>query len=81
MVPWERSFVVEEKHTWVRCRGIPLRVWSRDYFEKKAYLVGSLVNVDEATIGKKEMEFVRLCIRLLVGGEAKMEKLLNINGV
>ncbi|KAK7356306.1 hypothetical protein VNO80_15575 [Phaseolus coccineus] len=79
--PWNNGFAMEEKLVWMRCRGIPLRFWSRQCFEKIRGLVGSLVEVDEATIGKEVLEYTRLHFRVLVDGEAKMIKYVCVNGI
>jgi len=74
VVPWNNNFAVEERLVWVRCRGLPFRFWSRQCF-------GTLVEVDDATTTKEVSEYVRLCVRVSMGGETKMVKLLRVNGI
>ena len=50
VVPWDDIFVVEDKIVWIRCKGIPLKFWSKHCFEQVAPLVGSLIEVDVATL-------------------------------
>jgi len=57
LVPWDDSFVVGEKFVWVRCRGIPLALWSSQCFEFIGSLVSSLVEVDDAMITREVVEF------------------------
>ena len=28
IIPWEDNFVVLDKFVWVRCRGLPLKLWN-----------------------------------------------------
>jgi len=46
IVPWDDSFTVNERYAWVRCRGIPLHLWSRHCFERVGALVRKVVEVD-----------------------------------
>ena len=54
VVPWDDIFVVEDKIVWVRCRGISLKFWSKHCFEQVAALVGSLIEVDVATLSSTQ---------------------------
>ena len=72
--PWDASFVVDEKFVWVRCRGVPLALWSYQCFETIGSLVGSLVEIDEATITREVVEFARLRVRISIGSVAKLVK-------
>jgi len=47
--------------------------------EKTAALLGTLVEVDEATLALDELEFARLRIRVTVGCEAKLTLYMKIN--
>ncbi|ESW33234.1 hypothetical protein PHAVU_001G053800, partial [Phaseolus vulgaris] len=64
VVPWDNSFVVEDKVVWVRCRGIPLKFWNKNCFKQVATLVGALIEVDVATLQQKVLEFARLKVRV-----------------
>ena len=72
--------MVGEKFVWVRCRGILLTLWSSRCFEFIGSLVGSLVEVDDATITREVVEFARLRVKIPVGRDAKMVKQVQING-
>ncbi|KAL9325748.1 hypothetical protein ACSQ67_006393 [Phaseolus vulgaris] len=68
IVPWDDSFKVNERYAWVRCRGIPLHLWSRHCFERVGALVGKVVEVDQATMAREVLEYVRLLDRYSVVG-------------
>ncbi|KAK7378163.1 hypothetical protein VNO80_03600 [Phaseolus coccineus] len=59
ITPWSNSFMVAEKYVWVRCRGIPLKLWSSQCFELIGALVSSLIKVEEATTSREVLEFAR----------------------
>ncbi|ESW15862.1 hypothetical protein PHAVU_007G108700, partial [Phaseolus vulgaris] len=80
IVPWDDSFAVGKKFVWVRCRGIPLALWSNQCFESVGSLVGALVEVDNATVTREVVEFARLRVRIPVGSDTRMVKQVQING-
>ena len=61
--PWGEGKVVGNKVVWTRCRGIPLSLWIVDCFRKILHKVGSLVDVDEATLNWEKVEYARLKVR------------------
>ena len=79
IVPWDDSFAVGEKFIWVRCRGIPLALWSNQCFESIGSLVSALVEVDNATVTREVVEFARLRVRIPVGSDTRMVKQVQIN--
>jgi len=81
IVPWEESFAVDEKVVWVRCRALPLSMWNRGCFERVAAQVGSLVEVDGATLEFEDLEFVRLRVRAPVGPAIHMVTEMKINDI
>jgi len=80
IIPWEEQFVAVDKLVWVRCRGLPLKLWNVDFFKHVAALLGTLVEVDEATLAL-ELEYARFKIRVSVGCEAKLTSYMRINEV
>ncbi|ESW30479.1 hypothetical protein PHAVU_002G156300 [Phaseolus vulgaris] len=81
IIPWNEQFVAVDKLVWVRCRGLPLKLWNYDCFKHIAALLGTLVEIDEATLALEEMEYARFRIRVSVGCEAKITSYMNINDV
>jgi len=45
-------------------------LWNRKCFEKIGALVGTLMEIDEATLALERLEYSRLCIKLPVDSEA-----------
>jgi len=76
IIPWEYHF---NKLVWVRCRELPLKLWNPECFEKLGSLLGTLVEVDDATLTLKELEYARLNVRVPVGCEAKQTSYIRIN--
>jgi len=81
VVPWDNSFAVEDKVVWVRCRGIPLRFWNKNWFKQVATLVGALIEVDFATLQQEVLEFARLKVRVPVGGKSRLMKNIWFNDI
>ncbi|ESW34547.1 hypothetical protein PHAVU_001G161800 [Phaseolus vulgaris] len=81
IIPWEEQFVAVDKLVWVRCRGLPLKLWNTDCFKHIAALLGTLIEVDEATMALEELEYARFKIRVSVGCEAKITSYMKINEV
>jgi len=81
IIAWEEQFVAVDKLVWVRCRGLPLKLWNSECFKHIAALLGTLVEVDEATIALEELEYARFKIRVSVGCEAKLTSYMRINEV
>jgi len=79
IVPWDDSFAVSEKIASFRCRGILLTLWSNQCSKRIGALIGTLVEVDEGTISKEVLEYARLCIRIPLGEEVKLEKSTRLN--
>lgn len=79
-MPWDESFIVNERFVWVRCRGIPLHLWSRHYFESVGELVGKVVEVDQATVARNVLEYVRVRVCIPVGVLLRVKK-VSINGL
>jgi len=79
-VPWDDSFTGNERYTWVRCRGIPLHLWNRHCLERVGALVGKVVKVDQVTMAREVLEYVRLRISILVGISPCEKKEVSING-
>ena len=81
IIPWNEQFVAVDKLVWVRCRGLPLKLWNYDCFKHITALLGTLVEIDEATLALEEMEYARFIIRVSVGCEAKITSYMKINEV
>jgi len=81
IIPWNEQFVAVDKLVRVRWRGLPLELWNYDCFKHIAALLGTLVEIDEATLALEEMEYARFRIRVSVGCEAKITSYMNINDV
>ena len=81
IIPWEEQFVAVDKLVCVRSRGLPLKLWNTDCFKHIAALMGTLVEVDEATLDLEELEYARFKIRVSVGCEAKITSYMKINEV
>ena len=81
IIPWDEQFVAVDKLVWVRCRGLPLKLWNTDCFKHIAVLLGTLIEVDEATMALEELEYARFKIRVSVGCEAKITSYMKINEV
>ena len=81
IIPWEEQFVAVDKLIWVRCRGLPLKLWNSECFKHIAALLGTLVEIDEATLALEELEYARFKIRVPVGCEAKITSYMKINEV
>ena len=81
IIPWEEQFVAVDKLVWVRCRGLPLKLWNFDCFKHIAALLGTLVEIDEATLALEELEYARFKMRVPVGCEAKITSYMKINEV
>jgi len=81
IIPWEEQFVAVDKLVWVRCRGLPLKLWNSDCFKHIVALLGTLVEIDEATLALEELEYARFKIRVSVGCEAKITSYMKINEV
>ena len=81
IIPWEDQFVAVDKLVWVRCRGLPLKLWNTECFKHIAALLGTLVEVDEATMTLDELEYARFKVRVSVGCEAKITSYMRINEV
>lgn len=71
--------MVTDKKTWVRCRGNPLALWSCECFERIGNLIGTFVEVDKACVAKDILKFVRLCVKIPLGGESSWVKQVWIN--
>ncbi|KAK7353805.1 hypothetical protein VNO80_19257 [Phaseolus coccineus] len=56
----------EERLASVRCKGIPLALWSNRCSESTGALVEKFIKVDEANVGREVLEFVRLCFSVPV---------------
>lgn len=50
IAPWKDPFVAVDKLVWVHCRGIPLKLWNVECFEKIVALLETLVEADKATL-------------------------------
>ena len=81
IIPWEENFVAVDNLVWVRCRGLPLKLWNYDCFKHIAALLGTLIEVDEETLALEELEYARFRIRVTVGCEAKITSYMKINEV
>jgi len=78
--PWSESYVAGHKIFWVRCYGLPLTLWNKDYFSKVVGEVASLVDIDASTLSWENLEFARLQVRLIKSGTPELMKGFKING-
>ncbi|KAK7382657.1 hypothetical protein VNO80_01627 [Phaseolus coccineus] len=79
--PWDDSFTIKEKFAWVRCRGIPLQLWSNHCFVNIGVVVGEVVEIDEATKEKERLEFAHFRVKIPVTSSVSMVKVISINGI
>ena len=77
--PWTDACVVGHKITWVRCYGLPISLWNKDYFFQVVSEVASLVDIDKATEAWDNLEYARLQVRLLKSCSARLAKGMKIN--
>jgi len=62
--PWSEKPLQGNKVVWVRCRGLPLHLWTLDCFKQITRIVGTLLQVDVATREWENLEFARLKVRV-----------------
>ncbi|KAL9315871.1 hypothetical protein ACSQ67_016872 [Phaseolus vulgaris] len=67
IIPWEEQFVAVDKLVWVRCEGLPPKLWNSDRFKHIVALSGTLVEIDEATLALEELEYARFKIEFRWG--------------
>jgi len=70
--PWKESKVIGNKTVWARCRGLPLSLWTVDCFRKVLHKVGTLMEVDEATLNWERVEYARLKVRTTVASKVQI---------
>ena len=83
----DESFAVNERYAWVRCRGLPLQLynsttiqlWSNQCFESIGALVGKVVEMDQATLAREVLEYVRFRVRIPAGETINVTKEVCIN--
>jgi len=78
--PWSAGTAVGNKIVWTRCRGLPLHLWTVDCFKKILWTVGTLVDVDEATLNWEQVEYARLKVRLAMASKVQICEEIMING-
>jgi len=76
--PRSKSFVVGHKIVWARSYGLPISLWSKDYFAKVVGDVASLVAIDETTEAW-DLEYARIQVRLHKSVSARIFKYYRIN--
>ncbi|KAL9276509.1 hypothetical protein ACSQ67_025953 [Phaseolus vulgaris] len=64
IIPWEENFVAVDNLVWVRCRGLPPKLWNYDCFKHIAALSGTLIEVDEETRHWKSLSMQGLELEL-----------------
>jgi len=79
--PWSEKPLCGNRVVWVRCRGLPLHLWTLECFQQATGIVGSLIQVDEATIEWEKLEFARLKVKIPVPNKTEVSKRIMINGV
>jgi len=80
ITPWNSTQAMHNKLVWVRCRGLPLNLWSEECFKKIVAPIGSLVSIDESTHAWECIEFARLTIKVPIWCRAWMVVNMSING-
>ncbi|KAJ4840289.1 hypothetical protein Tsubulata_023411 [Turnera subulata] len=60
--PWSPQDVSRQRISWITCYGVPLHVWSSNFFSAFGNLLGRFLGVDEATAVKDSFD----CARILV---------------
>ena len=80
VTPWNSSKTIQNKLVWVRCRGLPLNLWSQQCFGKIVAPVGTLVSIDEKTLTWECLEFARLNVKVPIGTKIWVQKSMRING-
>ncbi|KAL6984117.1 hypothetical protein U1Q18_017492, partial [Sarracenia purpurea var. burkii] len=59
---WSYREANVSRRVWVSIVGVPLHSWNRDTFERVGALWGEILEVNEATILKEDLEAGRVCI-------------------
>jgi len=77
--PWTADNPRGIKVVWIRCYGLPLNLWTMDCFSHIANNVGTLLEVDEATLEWERLEYARLKVRIQVSDKADLSKRMKIN--
>lgn len=80
--PWSVSSGPSHKSVWVRCYGLPLPFWNRDCFAKVIGVLdlsATLVSIDNSFMSWEILEFARLQVRMLISGNTRMVKSVQIN--
>ncbi|KAJ6377648.1 hypothetical protein OIU78_027975 [Salix suchowensis] len=58
---------VTKLSVWIRLRGLPLSLWTKQGLSLAASMAGKPLSCDEQTINCRHLEFARLCVELNVG--------------
>jgi len=79
MEPWGEYESRGNKVAWTRCHGLPLHLWSKDCFQKIVGIVGTLIEVDEATSIWERLEYACLKVRTPIADKVEMSQTITIN--
>lgn len=60
--PWKEDDVIGRRRVWISVYGVPLHAWGRQLFRKIGNQFGKVVEIDEATLAKKDLRRGRILI-------------------
>jgi len=72
--PWLEDYIAGHKIVWVRCYGLLITFWNKDYFSKVVGEVAKLVAIDKSTLLWENLEYARLQVHLLKNCNARLAK-------
>ncbi|KAJ6737819.1 hypothetical protein OIU85_019840 [Salix viminalis] len=58
---------ISKLSVWIRLKGLPLPLWTKQGLSMAASMVGKLLSCDEMTINCRRLDYVRLCVELDAG--------------
>lgn len=85
LTDWKRMLVPTTKHpssipAWVKLHKLPLECWTASGFSRIASSIGRPIHVDEATAGKKRLDFARVCVEISANDDLPDEIVVRANG-
>jgi len=64
---WNAAQVIQHKIVWIKCRGLPLYLWTQQCFGKVVAPLGVLLSMDDRTRDWKCLEYARLLAKVPIG--------------
>lgn len=85
LTDWRRMLVPTTEHpptipAWVKLHKLPLECWTESSFSRIASSIGKPIHVDEATAGRKRLDFARVCVEISAKDELPEEIVVRANG-